>query len=251
MRLKRDMINKVIKLFNFLDNNGIKYLLLRPIDFEEDFEDLDLIMPYIDFIKLLDLVSNSFQIVFLKYSNANGSIQLFLDNILLDIKFDICFLPRKSLIFKHDIPYGKVLLKKDRYLYPLVKDEVLFTFWTLHIFLDKKNPLKSSTYNMYKNLYFSSWKIFIYSGYFLKWTEFIFNKNNSIAINYINLFFKNDMILLNKNDNKKIQNLAIRSNRLFFKFYFDKYYYKILRISGSLKRRRSILQIKKKLVYEI
>ena len=245
------MINKVNQLFNFLDDNCIKYLLLRPIDFEENFEDVDLIMPYRDFNKLLDLVSKNFQNVFLKYSNANGSIQLFLDNILLDIKFDICFLPRKSLIFKHDIPYGKVLIKEGRYLYPVVEDEVLFTFWTFHIFLDKKNPLKSSTYQMYKNLYFSSWEFFITSDYFIKWTEFIFHKNNSRAISYINLFFKNDMMLLNKNDNKKIQNLAIISNKIILKFYFDKYYYKLLRISGSLKRRRYILEIKKKLVYEI
>jgi hypothetical protein len=155
------------------------------------------------------------------------------------------------LIFKHDIPYGKVLIKEGRYLYPVVEDEVLFTFWTFHIFLDKKNPLKSSTYQMYKNLYFSSWEFFITSDYFIKWTEFIFHKNNSRAISYINLFFKNDMMLLNKNDNKKIQNLAIISNKIILKFYFDKYYYKLLRISGSLKRRRSILEIKKKLVYEI
>ena len=245
------MINKVNQLFNFLDDNCIKYLLLRPIDFEENFEDVDLIMPYRDFNKLLDLVSKNFQNVFLKYSNANGSIQLFLDNILLDIKFDICFLPRKSLIFKHDIPYGKVLIKEGRYLYPVVEDEVLFTFWTFHIFLDKKNPLKSSTYQMYKNLYFSRWESFITSDYFIKWTEFIFHKNTSRAIRYNNLFFKNYMMLLNKNDNKKIQNLAIISNKIILKFYFDKYYYKLLRISGSLKRRRSILEIKKKLVYEI
>jgi len=245
------MIIRVNQLFSFLDNHGIKYLLLRPIDFEKDFEDVDLIIPYRDFNKLLDLVSDNFQNVFLKYSNANGSIQLFLDNILLDIKFDICFLPRKSLIFKHDIPYGKVVIIDGRYLYPDVTEEILFTFWTYHIFLDKKNPLESSTYQMYKNLYFSSWEKFVISDFFLKWTEFIFHKNNSIAINYINLFFKNDMMLLNKNDNKKIQNLAIISNRLIFKFYFDKYYFKLLRISGSLKRRRSILEIKKKLVYEI
>ena len=242
------MINKVNQLFNFLDDNCIKYLLLRPIDFEENFEDVDLIMPYRDFNKLLDLVSKNFQNVFLKYSNANGSIQLFLDNILLDIKFDICFLPRKSLIFKHDIPYGKVLIKEGRYLYPVVEDEVLFTFWTFHIFLDKKNPLKSSTYQMYKNLYFSSWEFFITSDYFIKWTEFIFHKNNSRAISYINLFFNKSNLFF---DNKKIQNLAIISNKIILKFYFDKYYYKLLRISGSLKRRRSILEIKKKLVYEI
>ena len=33
------MINKVNQLFNFLDDNCIKYLLLRPIDFEDNFED--------------------------------------------------------------------------------------------------------------------------------------------------------------------------------------------------------------------
>lgn len=245
------MINRVNRLFSFLDNHDIKYLLLRPIDFEKDFEDVDLIMPYRDLNKLLDLVPDSFQNIFLKYSNANGSIQLFLDNILLDIKFDICFLPRKSLIFKHDIPYGKVFIKDGRYLYPAIEEEVLFTFWTFHIFLDKKNPLNSSTYEMYKDLYFSTWEIFIISDFFLKWTKLIFHKNNSIAIKYINIFFKNDMKLLNKKDNKKIQNLAITSNKLIIKFYFDKYYYKLLRISGSLNRRRSIMEIKKNFDYEI
>ena len=56
---------------------------------------------------------------------------------------------------------------------------------------------------------------------------------------------------LNYFDNKKIQNLAIISNKLILNFYFDKYYFKLLRLSGVIKKKRTIKEIQAKINYEV
>ena len=48
-----------------------------------------------------------------------------------------------------------------------------------------------------------------------------------------------------------MQKLAIESNRLIFKFYLDKYYFKLLRLSGFIKKRRTVLDIKDRITYEV
>ena len=55
----------------------------------------------------------------------------------------------------------------------------------------------------------------------------------------VELFFNNKTNRVNKMNNKKLQKLAIKSNKLSFKFYLDKYYFKILRLSGFIKRKRT------------
>ena len=116
------MRDKLEHIFTYLDDNSIQYFLLRPIDFKKEVEDIDLIIPRADFIQLLSLLLNDSKTTYLKYSNANESIQLFIDDILLDIKFHICFLPRKSLIFQNSIPYCSVVIKENRYFFPDVDD---------------------------------------------------------------------------------------------------------------------------------
>jgi hypothetical protein len=59
------------------------------------------------------------------------------------------------------------------------------------------------------------------------------------------------MMNINKLDNKKMQKLAIQSNRIIFKFYLDKYYFKLLRLSGFIKKRRTVLEIKDRITYEV
>jgi len=56
---------------------------------------------------------------------------------------------------------------------------------------------------------------------------------------------------LNNFDNKKIQSLAIKSNKLLFNFYYDKYYFKFLRLSGMIKKKRTIKEIQHKMNYEV
>jgi hypothetical protein len=59
------------------------------------------------------------------------------------------------------------------------------------------------------------------------------------------------MMHVNKLDNKKMQKSAIESNRLILKFYLDKYYFKLLRLSGFIKKRRTVLEIKDRITYEV
>ena len=245
------MRDKLEHIFTYLDDNSIQYFLLRPIDSKKEVEDIDLIIPRSDFNQLLSLLHNDFRTVYLRYSNANESIQLFIDDILLDIKFNLCFLPRKSLIFQNSITYCSVIIKENRYFFPDVDDEVLFTFWTYHLLLDKVSPNLSSTYMIYKSCYSTSWDKLINSEFFVKWTRLIFNNNSSKAIQMIKLFFANNMMHINKLANKKMQKLTIESNRLIFKFYLDKYYFKLLRLSGFIKKRRTVLEIKDRITYEV
>ena len=100
---------KLEYIFSYLDNNAIQYFLLRPIDLNNHVEDIDLIIPKQDFMKLVKVLDKDSKRVHFKYSNANESIQLFVNDILLDIKFNICFLPRKSLILNDSFPYCSVL----------------------------------------------------------------------------------------------------------------------------------------------
>ncbi len=44
---------KLEYIFSYLDNNAIQYFLLRPIDLNKHVEDIDLIIPKQDFMKLI------------------------------------------------------------------------------------------------------------------------------------------------------------------------------------------------------
>jgi len=245
------MRDRLLNIFNYLDKNSVKYFLLRPIDFTKNVEDIDLVISRTDFTLLLNALIKDSKKTHLKYTNARESIQLFIDDILLDIKFNICFLPRKSLFFNKNIPTCTTIIKEDRYFFPDVNDEVLFTFWTYHLLLDKVNSSLSSTYVIYLDNYSKRWEKFIESKYFITWTQLIFYTNSNKALELIRSFFTNNMAGLNYFDNKKIQNLAIISNKLIFNFYFDKYYFKLLRLSGVIKKKRTIKEIQAKINYEV
>jgi len=245
------MRDRLLNIFNYLDKNSVKYFLLRPIDFTKNVEDIDLVISRTDFTLLLNVMIKDSKKTHLKYTNARESIQLFIDDILLDIKFNICFLPRKSLFFNKNIPTCTTIIKEDRYFFPDVNDEVLFTFWTYHLLLDKVNSSLSSTYVIYLDNYSKRWEKFIESKYFITWTQLIFYTNSNKALELIRSFFTNNMAGLNYFDNKKIQNLAIISNKLILNFYFDKYYFKLLRLSGVIKKKRTIKEIQAKINYEV
>jgi len=245
------MRDRLLNIFNYLDKNSVKYFLLRPIDFTKNVEDIDLVISRTDFTLLLNVLIKDSKKTHLKYTNARESIQLFIDDILLDIKFNICFLPRKSLFFNKNIPTCTTIIKEDRYFFPDVNDEVLFTFWTYHLLLDKVNSSLSSSYVIYLDNYSKRWEKFIESKYFITWTQLIFYTNSNKALELIRSFFTNNMAGLNYFDNKKIQNLAIISNKLILNFYFDKYYFKLLRLSGVIKKKRTIKEIQAKINYEV
>ena len=182
------MRDRLLNIFNYLDKNSVKYFLLRPIDFTKNVEDIDLVISRTDFTLLLNVLIKDSKKTHLKYTNARESIQLFIDDILLDIKFNICFLPRKSLFFNKNIPTCTTIIKEDRYFFPDVNDEVLFTFWTYHLLLDKVNSSLSSTYVIYLDNYSKRWEKFIESKYFITWTQLIFYTNSNKALELIRSF---------------------------------------------------------------
>ena len=245
------MRDRLLNIFNYLDKNSVKYFLLRPIDFTKNVEDIDLVISRTDFTLLLNVLIKDSKKTHLKYTNARESIQLFIDDILLDIKFNICFLPRKSLFFNKNIPTCTTIIKEDRYFFPDVNDEVLFTFWTYHLLLDKVNSSLSSTYVIYINHYSKRWEKMIESKNFIEWTKLIFKANSKKATKLIRSYFNNNMAGFNYFDNKKIQSLAIKSNKLILNFYFDKYYFKLLRLLGMIKKTRTIKEIQDKINYEV
>ena len=245
------MRDRLLNIFNYLDDNSIKYFLLRPIDFTKKVDDIDLVITRTEFSHLLNVLIKDSKKTHIKYSNARESIQLFIDNILLDIKFNMCFLPRKSLFFTKNIPSCNTIIKEDRYFFPNIDDEVLFTFWTYHLLLDKANSSLSSTYLIYLDNYSKRWEKMIESKNFIKWTKLIFKDNSIKAIDLISSYFTNNLTGLNYSDNKKIQSLAIKSNKLILNFYFDKYYFKFLRLSGRIEKKRTIKEIQNKINYEV
>ena len=245
------MRDRLLDIFNYLDKNSVKYFLLRPIDFTKNVEDIDLVISRADFSCLLNVLIKDFKKSHIKYSNARESIQLFIDDILLDIKFRICFLPRKSLFFYKNIPTCNTIIKENRYFFPDIDDEVLFTFWTYHLLLDKVNSSLSSTYVIYINHYSKRWEKMIESKNFIEWTKLIFKANSKKATKLIRSYFNNNMAGFNYFDNKKIQSLAIKSNKLILNFYFDKYYFKLLRLLGMIKKTRTIKEIQDKINYEV
>ena len=245
------MRDKLVHIFNYLNDNSIKYFLLRPIDFTKKVEDIDLVISRNHFRLLLNILANDSKETYIKYSNAHESIQLFIDGILLDIKFNMCFLPRKSLFLHKSIPTCSTIVKQDRYFYPDIDDDILFTFWTYHLLLDKANSNLSSTYMIYLDNYSKSWEKMIDSKCFLEWTELIFKGNSNKAIDLIRSCFANNLKELINFDNKKIQSLAIKSNKLLLNFYYDKYYFKFLRLSGMIKKKRTIKEIQHKMNYEV
>ena len=169
------MKKKIDYFFSLLDDNAIRYYLLRPIDFSDIIKDIDFVLCKEDYSKLIEVLCNNDVKLKYKPSNANSSIQLLADELLLDIKFDICFLPRKSLVIRKEAPYASVKYISEYILVPDVSEERLFTFWTFHLFLDKDMPKESSTFEIYKKFYQKKWKHYLASDFFNEWTILIFN----------------------------------------------------------------------------
>ena len=75
------MRKRILSIFDYLNENNISYFLLRPIDLNEAIMDIDLIIPKPEFYKLVDILDKTSFKVFFKYSPANTSIQLLIDEV--------------------------------------------------------------------------------------------------------------------------------------------------------------------------
>ena len=236
------MKHKIGHFFSLLDQNTIRYYLLRPIDFSDVIEDIDFVLCKEDYSKLKEVLRNNGIKLKFKPPNANSSIQLLADELLLDIKFDICFLPRKSLVIQEEVPYASIKYISENILVPNVSGEILFTFWTYHLFLDKEMPSKSSTFEVYKHLYQKKWENYLASNFFNKWTILIFNELKSkTAKQLLECYFTEGLKSNEVEVNRKLKSLVLENNmQLKLRYLFDKIKYGVFRRLGRYENYRAI-----------
>ena len=236
------MKERIDFLFSLFDKHSIRYYLLRPIDFQQPIKDIDFVLCKEDYSKLKEILINSGMILKYKPPNANSSIQLLADGLLLDIKFNICFMPRKSLVLKGEIPYASVKYISENILVPNVSDEVLFSFWTFHLFLDKGMPSDSSTFQVYYTLYLNKWKTYLDSDYFNTCVAIIFNeKKSKTAKQLLERYFKEGLKADEVVINRKLKSLVLENNiQLKLKYIFDKIKYGVFRRLGRYENYRTI-----------
>ena len=236
------MKEKIDLIFSLLDRNNVKYYLLRPLDFRSDIKDIDLIVLKKEYDSIKNILIKQFGKLYYKPSNANLSTQLLVDGLLLDLKFAMCYLPRKSLVLNYDIPFSKVIYKSEYLLVPNVDEEKLFTFWTHHLFLDKKQPCDSSTFLVFKDFYSNSWSKLIKSDFFKESLINIYSLNKSKQAEQLILSFFNDGLKSRgKRINIALKKIAITSSVwLFLKYIFDKFKFGIYRRIGRYENYRAI-----------
>ena len=236
------MKERIDRLFLLLDKHLIRYYLLRPLDFTDKIKDIDMVLCKQDYSIFKEVLISNYISLKYKPPNANSSLQLLVDDLLLDIKFDICFLPRKSLMIKEAPPYASVKYIKNTILVPNVTEDVLFTFWTYHLFLDKSIPLNSNTFQVYQNFYKETWKIHFASDFFTKWTVLIFNKRKSqVAKNLLERFFADGFRSNDEATGRRLKSLVLDKNlRLQMKYCYDKVIFGIYRRLGRYENYRTI-----------
>ena len=236
------MKKRIDYLFSLFDKHSLRYYLLRPIDFQEPIKDIDFVLCLDDYSKLKEILIDSGMILKFKPPNANSSIQLLADGLVLDIKFNICFLPRKSLVIQKEAPYTSVKYISEHILVPDISEEKLFTFWTFHLFLDKDMPKESSTFEVYKNLYQKKGQNYLASNFFNNWIVTIFNEHKSksakkLLENYFAEGLKSDELEINR----KLKSLVLENNiQLKLKYLFDKIKYGVFRRLGRYENYRAI-----------
>ena len=229
------MRSLILRMFDILDEAAIHYLLLRPINFVTGFNDVDILVSKYDFISMIKaLKANRMDPVF-QYTNSNESLKMYINGVIFDIQFHICFLPYKCLILQKMPPYGSVR-NENEWLFPDVEDQVLFTFWTHRFLLDKDQFSHTQSFSTYHQRFNQKWSKFILSDFFVEWTELIFGKNqNKLLRSYISrLFLENTPEFCTHS----LRKLIIKNQKsLKYKIFFDQLKFKIFRRLGRYKNK--------------
>ena len=228
------MIERVKSIFNFLDQQNINYLLLRPIDLNLGFNDIDLLVQKSEFKRLLIALEKSDFFVQYQLTNSNASIKIYVNGVVLDIQHNICFLPYKGIVIKKEAPFSSIRLEESQFVYPDVSDEVLFTFWTYRLFLDKEKVDASASYIIYKSKFEGQWKSLITTPFFKEWTVEIFTDENfREVLLLLTEFFSTGMEKSQKDYNTIFKGILFNSHtNLATSYFFDKLKFKILRRLG-------------------
>jgi hypothetical protein len=227
------MNDNIDELIMLLADRDIRYFLLRPVDLENTVMDLDLIVPEEDLGKLKKVLLAEYGSILYRKSRARQSIQIIANEIILDIKFKVCFLPEKSLVLSTAITYPGVKKVNRQLLIPDCPSEELFTFWTYHLFLDKNKPEASTTYGIYREFYADQWVVCLRSNFFKRWSEIIFKNGSEEALHILETGFNNGMDFSEKRMNRPLRKLLFKQRpALWLAYVYDRIKFAIFRRTG-------------------
>lgn len=215
--------------FALLDELKLRYFLLRPVDLNEEVKDLDIVMPIEHVQELVAFLQATGTDGRMTTSIAENSIGIWVGEVLLDIKTKLCFFPSKFLAFDQPPTWTGV-----RHLTPdiLIADahpDEQFTYWMLHLFLDKDQPRTSSSFHVFKMLYEDDWFQRLHSATCQKWCKRIWGRYLPEAILGMEAFFEHHFAH-SEGDNTYLKNLVLsRHPRIHLLYHFERIKYGLLR----------------------
>lgn len=239
------MKEKVLSIFNFLDKNKIDYLLLRPINLNSRFNDIDLIIDELNLKRLMMILKKSDYEVYYMRTNYKKSIKIIVNDIVLDIQRHVSFLSHKSLILKKIPAYSTLELINGSIIIPKNRYEQLFTLWTYRLILDKSKKSPNYSLLLYKSLFSSRWKRYLKTKIFFEWTaELVGEKNSQDASKLLTLFFEEGMDPSNKHIRTRLRLLLLKKRpTLYLKVYFDNLVFKVLWQTGCYHKKNTLNSI--------
>ena len=215
--------------FGLLDELGLRYFLLRPIDLKEEVKDLDIVMPMQDVWELLAFLQASGAEGEVTTSIAENSIGIWVGDVLLDIKTRLCFFPSKFLAYDDAPTWCGVKHLDEHTLIADCSQQEQFIYWVLHLFLDKAQPRTSSSFHVFKKEYEGMWRWALQTPLSQQWFNRIWGKYTPEAIAHMTAFFENDFAHP-QGDNSYLKNLVLSRNvRLHLTYHFERIKYGIIR----------------------
>ncbi|MCB0761964.1 MAG: hypothetical protein KDC12_10615 [Flavobacteriales bacterium] len=220
---------RVNAVFDMLDRCNARYYLLRPIDLHEEVKDIDVVMPQEDVnVVIAHIKSHKIKATYTT-SIAENSIAIVIGDMVLDVKTRVCFFASKFYAFNEPPPYAGIKKVNGHIIIPDVEPWHLFTFWSLHLFLDKTNPEDSSSYHLFKDFYGNNWMTMMENHYVREWHKLVWGNFSSIARKRIRTFMGNGFEHRNE-DNDFLKNLVLSQHVLIhLTYYFEKLKYGIIR----------------------
>ncbi len=220
----------ILKWFKRLEEWDIPYYLLRPLDLKKDEKDVDIIVSKANVQRLAQRLKELNFHAEVTTSVAEYSVGIIVDNdLLLDIKTRICFLPSKFYSFKNPPPYSGIKIESDGIIYPEVSPEKLFTFWILHFFLDKKHPSLSGSYDIFCQKYAKNALQMLQSEFCQIWLHRVFKRKKDDAEYVLHQFCENNFQTTTELARYTKELILRRNLSTFITFYLEKIKYAIIR----------------------
>lgn len=220
---------EVMSMFNLMDDAGTRYYLLRPIDFNEEVKDIDIVVPEEDVDDLVRHITGLGLKATFTRSIAENSIAIVINGMMIDIKTKICFVSSKFYAFDDEPPFSQTKELEGGILVPDVAWDRLFTFWSLHLFLDKKNPQHSASHHLFERYYSENWTQMLNSSYCRTWFTKVWGSYVDQATDQMRGFMSN-AFTHEDSDNEFLKNLVLSRNmRIHLTYYLEKIKYGIIR----------------------